>query len=147
MIKKVLLVILVFLSVSFSKKNETEVYIYWQQSNSGYWTYGRGFNVYSDFDYMVSRTTYTDSYGFYTYYFWFYSQSYYWDGYRATYTSTNVRNITVHINEGYGLKLTCYDYTPLGVTFFGQYSPTNLRFKSKSRNPYIIMKWNNMSAI
>lgn len=147
MLKKLFLILTFLMLISFTQKNETEVYVNWQPSKSGYWNYGVGFNVYNDFDYMVSRTTYPDNYGYYTYYFWFYSQSYYWDGNNATYTSTNVRNITIFINEGYGNKLICYDNTPLGVTFFGQYSPINLRFKSKSRNPYIIMKWNNMTAI
>jgi hypothetical protein len=147
MFKKLFLILTFLMLVSFTQKNETEVYVNWQPSKSGYWTYGVGFNVYNDFDYMISRSTYPNNYGYYTFYFWFYSQSYYWNGYNATYTSTNVRNITVFINEGYGNKLICYDYTPLGVTFFGQYSPVNLRFKSKLTNPLVIIRWNNMSAI
>jgi len=147
MFKKLFLILTFLMLVSFTQKNGSEVYVNWQPSKSGYWTYGVGFNVYNDFDYMISRSTYPDNYGYYTFYFWFYSQSYYWDGYNATYTSTNVRNISIFINEAYGNKLICYDNTPLGVTFFGQYSPLNLRFKSKLTNPLVIIRWNNMSAI
>ena len=71
--------------------------------------YRNGYNVYSNFDYMISRSVYPDSYGYYNFYFWFYSQSYYWDGRNPIYTSTNVRNITVHVYDITGEKLDIRD--------------------------------------
>lgn len=147
MLKKLFLILFFFLTVSFVQKEETETYVDWQHSNSGYWMYRNGYNVYNDFDYMVSRSIYPDKYGYYSFYFWFYSQSYYWDGYRASYTSTNIRNVIVYINEGYGDKVISYDYTPIGITFFGQYCPFSLIFKSKSRTPMVVIRWNFMSAV
>lgn len=143
--KKILIIISILFSFSFIG-DKKDVYINWQPSNSGYWTYGMGYNVYNDFDYCVTRNVYDKS-GYYYYDFWFYSQSYYWDGANAKYTSTNVRNISIFINEGYGLKLINYDYTPLGITFFGQFCAKNLTIKSRSFNPMLVIKWNNMSAL
>lgn len=142
-----LLLSFLFITTSFGEKYGTEIYIPWKVSGSGYWTNLNGYAVYNDFEYMVSRSTSVDQYGYYYYDFWFYSQSYYWDGYNATYTSTNIRNVIVQVNEGYGYRTISYDYTPLGISFFSQYSPLSLRIKSKSYNPLIIMRWNNMSAI
>lgn len=143
---KLILFFTILISFSFVKSDKKDDYLGWRKSGSGYWTYSVGYNTYNDFDYAITRNVYDKS-GYYYYDFWFYSQSYYWDGYRATYTSTNIRNITVFINEGDGLKLVNYDYTPLGITFFNQFSPINLRVKSRLYNPLIIIKWNNMSAL
>ena len=148
MFKKLFLIITFIITTSFTKYGVgDEIYVNWQPSNSGYWSYYNTFNIYSDFDYMISKSAYPDKYGYYTFYFCFYSQSHYWDGRNATYTSTNIRNITVHLNEGNGNKLICYDYTPLGISFFGQYCPPNLIFKSRYSRPMIIIRWGSMSAI
>lgn len=147
MFKNFLLILFFLITTSFGQGYETDTYVSWKQSNSGYWQSNYGFNVYNDFDFMITRTVNPDNYGYYTFYFWFYSQSYYWDGYKATYTSTNIRNVTVHMNDGNGLKLVAYDYSPLGITFYGQYCPSNLIFKSKTRTPVYFIRWSNMSAI
>jgi len=147
MFKKFLLILVFLITTSFGQGYETETYVNWKHSNSGYWISNNGFNVYSDFDFMITRTVYPDNYGYYTFYFWLYSQSYYWDGYRASYTSTNIRNVTVHISEGGGLKLVAYDYSPLGITFYSQYCPSNLVFKSKIKSPLYYIRWGSMSAL
>jgi len=144
--KKLFLILFFLLTVSFNQK-ETEVYTNWQTTNSGYWMYRNGYNVYSNFDYMISRSVYPDSYGYYTFYFWFYSQSYYWDGRNPIYTSTNVRNITVHIYDITGEKLVSYDYSPIGITFNNQFSPYSLNFKTRNRTPIILIRWGYMSAV
>lgn len=136
---------LITLCFSFSS-DKKDIFVNWQPSNSGYWTYSNGYNIYNDFDYCVTRNSYDKS-GYYYYDFWFFSQSYYWDGRNATYTSTNVRNISIFINEGYGLKLVGYDFSPLGITFFGQFCPKQLTIRSRQYNPTIFIKWNNMSAL
>ena len=145
---KIFLVSLFLLiSTSFSVKYDSQIYVPWKVSGSGYWTNAKGYSVYNDFDYMVSKSTYPDQYGYYSYDFWFYSQSYYWDGYKANYASTNVRDISIYLNDGYGLKLMSYDNSMIGITFFDNYSPTKLRVKAKSYNPIILIKWNFMSAM
>jgi hypothetical protein len=117
-------------------------YIPWSKSGAGYWTQSTGYSIYNDFDWKVTRTQYADSYGYYYYYVWFYSQSYWWDGYNAKYTSTNVKNVVMSVN-GYA---TTANRSDLGITFNDTYNASSLTFKIKSSNPTVYISWGSMHA-
>ena len=121
---------------------QTSSYIPWSRSNSGYWYTYSTYSVYSDFDWMVTRSNKPDYYGYYYYHTWFYSQSFYWDGYNKKYTSTNIRNIKIYVNG----SLTIYDTSDLGITFMNEYNATGLTFKSKIPNVKINIIWSSMTA-
>jgi hypothetical protein len=89
--------------IEYSKGYEFIPVIDWTASGAGYWTKGYGYNLYSDFDWMVTRSTNKIG-GYYYYDFWFYSQSYYWDGVNSKYTYTNIREVTISVDVGYGAK-------------------------------------------
>jgi len=122
--------------------SNTVSYIEWTPSNSGYWTQYTSYSVYNDFEWSVVRSKYPDDYGQYYYYVWFYSQSYFWDGYNAKYTSTNIKNIKIYAND----VLTTWNTTDLGCTFNGEYNAANLNFKIASANPKFEITWGHMSA-
>lgn len=117
-------------------------YIPWKSSDVGYWLTYNNYSVYNDFDYKISRTILPTKSGNYYYYVSFYSQSYYWDGYKANYTSTNVRNIKLSIND----SIVSSNLTDLGITFNGTYTASSLTFSSKSKSPAIWISWENMKA-
>jgi hypothetical protein len=123
------------------QKYDTQPYITWRRSGSGYWTQYTNYYVYNDFDWMVSRSVGTIN-GYYYYDFWFYSQSYYWDGYSASYTSTNLRNVNVYVDG----KHYSSDYSSLGITFNQTYNAIGLRIMSKNPRPSISITWGQMKA-
>lgn len=120
----------------------TVIYLDWRLSGSAYWVDNGTYYTYNDFSYMVTRSTQPMG-GYYYYDFWLFSQSYYWDGINANYTSTNIKNVYVYVN---GVLVT-YDKSPLGITFFDEVAPTVLRVMSTSKTPKIIISWEKMSAI
>jgi len=121
---------------------ETEVYVPWQHSGVGYWVQYQTYYTYNDFSYMVSRSKETFG-GYYYYDVWFYSNSYYWDGNNATYTSTNIKYVYVYVDG----KLTSKNENSIGITFYNETAPTSLRFMSTSKYPKVWIKWNQMKAI
>ena len=101
-LKILLFYILTVLVVSFtntaqSQTYDVQVYKSWTPSGVGYWTQGRYYHVYNDFDWMITRSVMSFN-GYYYFDFWFFSQSYYWDGYKADYAATNIRNIKVYVD-------------------------------------------------
>lgn len=120
---------------------DVEPYLPWQSSGSGYWTESTNYYIYNDFDFMVSRSVKPIG-GYYYYDFWFFSQSYYWDGRESSYTSTNLRNINIYVNK---VNITS-DYSSVGVTFNQTFNATSLRFRSKAYQPNIYIKWDYMKA-
>ena len=137
----------VIIPIFFSQNYEVINIINWTQSDLGYWIVGYGYNLYSDFDWMVTRSVYSDTYGYYYYDLWFFSQSYYWDGVNVKYCHTNIREITVSIDVGKGKKDVVMDMTPMGITFDESTNAPTLRFKSTFTNPYIWIKWGKMVGI
>lgn len=127
---------------SVSQTYNTLTYVDWHKSGSGYWIESDGYNIYNDFDWMITRSIYPDNYGYYYYDIWFYSQSYYWDGQNAAYTATNIKYITVFVNN----IIILVDNSNLGVTFNDTYNAKTLRFKSLSKTPTIYFKWKSMCA-
>lgn len=125
-----------------SQSYDVQSYISWRPSGYGYWTQGSTYSIYNDFDWMVTRSIYPNKNGYYYYDFWFFSQSYYWDGYSASYTSTNLRDVNVYVN---GTHITS-DYSTVGITFNQTYNAMSLRFISRSTNPKIYFKWGSMKA-
>jgi len=121
---------------------EDVTYISWSKSNSGYWTNYTNYSVYNDFDWMVSRSNQPDYYGYYYYHIWFYSQSFYWNGYNKKFTSTNIKDIKLYVNN----YLTVIHSNGLGITFMNEYKATSLTFKSKLPNAKINIVWGKMSA-
>lgn len=117
-------------------------YINWSKSGVGYWTSYSNYSVYNDFDWMVSRSNAPDYNGYYYYYIWFYSQSFYWNGYDKKYTSTNIVGMKLYVNN----YLVISDNSPLGITFMNEYNASLLTFKSKSPTVKINIVWKNMSA-
>lgn len=124
------------------QKYHTVVYIDWSLSGSGYWIKHPRYHIYNDFKMMISRSTTTIG-GYYHYDLWFYSESYYWDGRKATYTSTNVKNINVYVDG----VLKKQNNSAIGITFFDEMSPHSLRVVSKSKNPLIYVTWGQIKAI
>lgn len=132
---------IIFACISSSKSQSIDVeYITWTNSGVGYWTKSTYYNIYNDFDWAVTRTQYPDYNGYYTFKVWLYSQSYYWDGRNATYTSTNIRNIDVYLD---GTRWVS-NYSQIGITFKDEY--VGIKFKIKKANPYFMIKWGTMSA-
>lgn len=125
----------------YSQTYDVITYIGWTQSGVGYWTEGSYYYTYHDFDWMITRSATTIN-GYYYFDFWFYSQSYYWDGYTADYTSTNLRNINIYV-DGYHYSS---DYSTLGVTFNSTYNAKSLRIITKNPRPKIYFKWDYMNA-
>jgi hypothetical protein len=121
---------------------ETEVYIPWKKSGSGYWLQYSGYYVYNDFSFMISRSKEKIG-GYYYYDIWFYSESYYWDGKNAEYTSTNIKNVYVYVDG----KLTTYNESSIGITFFNETTPHSLRFVTTSKYPKVWVQWKQMKAI
>lgn len=115
----------------------------WKNSGSGYWNQNNGIWIYNDFDFKIMRSSTTDVNGYYTYYMYFLSQSYYWDGSNASYTSTNIKYIDLYVDGNWILR----NYNDLGITFYDSYSPNSLTFKSKKSNVYIYFTWKNMKGI
>jgi len=142
--KKIIFLILIVLSTfSYSQsKYETIKYIDWGKSNSGYWTEHNSYAVYNDFDWCVTRSKYKIG-GYYYFDFWFYSQSYYWDGQSPSYTSTNIRDVSVYFDNIFILS----DNSTLGISFYDVTNPSQLRIKAVNPTPYIIIKWDYMSAL
>lgn len=149
-LKKLLIVVFLVFTTSFTptskkvdKKQTYDIvtYIKWTPSYSGYWTYSKGYSIYNDFDWMVSRSTYSYN-GYYYFDFWFFSQSYYWDGYQAQYTTTNIKKVDVYFDGSWVLS----DKTPLGITFDKTYNAVTLRVMSKNPQPKIYFKWGSMNA-
>jgi hypothetical protein len=90
---------------------------------------------------MITRSKYPIN-GYYYYDFWFYSQSYYWDGYSASYAYTNLRNVNVYLDgKHYGS-----DYSTLGISFFETHNATSLRVITKNPKASIWFKWDYMNA-
>lgn len=142
-IKNIVLTLLIVISsitVSNAQNNTDITYMSWTQSGAGYWTQSQYYNIYNDFDWAVTRTRYADSYGYYTFKVWFFSQSYYWDGYSAAYTSTNIRSINIYLDGTHWVS----DYSKIGITFSNEY--VGFKFKSKKSNPRIVITWGTMSA-
>lgn len=151
-LKIILSVFILFLCTSFIFKGnhlptsrggyEVEVFLPWTRSGSGYWTQYKGYSVYNDFDYMITKSKYPINGGYY-YDFWFYSQSYYWDGYTAQYTSTNVRNF---ILSDYNGNIITQDKSNLGITFKDAFNAVTLRYTSTSPSLGVKFTWSSMSA-
>ena len=145
--KIILLTLLLSTSFIYSQKTnetnkyETIVYSDWQNSGSGYWSTNDKYYTYNDFDFLISRSKETFG-GYYYYDFWLFSQSYYWDGNEATYTSTNIKDITV-IVDGNVVK---QEFSDIGITFNKMYNAITLRVKSSKVKPNIIITWKSMSA-
>lgn len=152
-LKYILVLLICLTTTSFIPKNEVttpnytrlvdsgEIYLNWQLSGSGYWTTHTNYHVYNDFSFMVARSTKSYN-GYYYFTIWLYSQSYYWDGYNANYTSTNIRNVKVY-SDGY---LATQNISAIGITFYDKTAPKLLRFKSTNRHPKIYISWKQMSA-
>jgi hypothetical protein len=157
-LKLVLIFLFVFLNTSFitisdvnentiiydegySQSYDVEPYIQWSPSGVGYWTQNTNYYIYNDFDWMISRSVNTFN-GYYYFDFWFFSQSYYWDGYNASYTSTNLRNVNVYVDGDHYTS----DYSTLGITFNQTYNATSLRIITKNPQPSIYFKWDSMNA-
>jgi hypothetical protein len=152
-LKYILVLMICLMTTSFMPKTEAvtsiykfqqdkgQIYLNWQPSGSGYWTKHTNYHVYNDFSFMVARSTYTYD-GYYYFSVWLYSQSYYWDGYNANYTSTNIRYVNIY-SDGY---LVTQDNTTIGITFYDKLSPRELRFKSKNKFPKFYITWKQMSA-
>lgn len=121
---------------------ETQVYVPWKKSGSGYWLDHGTYYTYNDFSFMVSRSKYKIG-GYYYYDIWFYSESYYWDGQNADYTSTNIKNVYVYVNG----NLVTYNENSLGITFFDETAPHSLRFTTTSTSPKVWVTWKEMKAI
>lgn len=145
---KVILFVITFLFVSSFKSDknlkqgyDVIPYINWKPSGVGYWTTTRGYSVYNDFDWMVTRSKYSYN-GYYYFDFWFFSQSYYWDGYQSQYTTTNIKKIDVYFDGQYVLS----DNTQLGITFDKTYNAVTLRVISANPQPKIYYKWKSMQA-
>ena len=151
---KIILILLIFLlGSSFTQqiggdgeKYPTETYMGWKPSGSGYWLLYSGYGVYNDFDFMVTKSIDADENGYYSYDFWFFSQSYYWDGRNAVYTATNIRYITVSVDVGIGSQVILMNSSDIGITFNKVTSIPSLRFKSTNKSPKIWITWKNMSA-
>ena len=125
-----------------SQGYDVQSYINWTPSGAGYWTQSTSYSIYNDFDYKITRSVYPNRNGYYYYDFWLFSQSYYWDGYTSSYTSTNLKNVNVYVN---GTHVTS-DYSTVGISFNKTYNAISLRFISKSTNPKIYFKWGSMKA-
>jgi hypothetical protein len=121
---------------------DVQTYIPWKVSGSGYWSKSTNYQIYNDFDFMVTRSIYPNNGGYYYYDFWFFSQSYYWDGYSQSYTSTNLKNVNIYVNN----QLVVSDYSSVGITFNKTFNATSLRIMSKSTQPQIYIKWGSMKA-
>ena len=153
-LKNIVLILAILLSTSFIHKGEishkivkpqaygTQVYTPWKTSGSGYWTTNANYHIYNDFDFMITRSTYPNSGGYYFYDFWFFSQSYYWNGYGASYTSTNITGVSVYVGD----YLVVSDYSNIGITFNKTFNATSIRIMSKSTKPNIHLKWGDMKA-
>ena len=122
---------------------ETVVFLDWTPSGSDYWSQSKGYSVYNGFDYMITRSKYPVYEDYYYYDFWFYSQSYYWDGYKATYVATNIKNFYVYDSFS---NVIVYDTSDMGIIFFDTYNATTLRYISKNPNLGVYFKWGYMSA-
>lgn len=143
LLKFSILVSLFVFSNKFTCAQTYEVITYktWAPSGVGYWTRGYYYNIYNDFDWMLTRSTETIN-GYYYFDFWFFSQSYYWDGYTPEYASTNIRNIDVYVDGRYYKS----DYSTIGITFLKTYNAQSLRIITKNPRPTIYFKWGNMKA-
>jgi hypothetical protein len=157
-LKNIVLILIVLLNTSFITSGEkvdeisynvvkpntysVQTYIPWKASGSGYWSQSTNYHIYNDFDFKVTRSVYPNNNGYYYYDFWFFSQSYYWNGYNASYTSTNIKNVNVYV----GNTLIVSDYSGMGITFNQTFNATSIRFISKSTKPYIYIKWGSMKA-
>ena len=124
-----------------SQTYDVQQYIGWSPSGVGYWTQGRYYHVYNDFDWMLTRSVKSFD-GYYYFDFWFFSQSYYWDGYSADYASTNIRNVKVYVDG----KFYKSENSTLGITFFKTYNASSLRVITKNPRPIIYFKWGYMNA-
>jgi hypothetical protein len=121
---------------------DTQVHTSWKLSGSGYWRESNGYSIYNDFEYAISRSIYPIN-GYYYYDFWFFSQSYYWDGYTQHWAATNMMNVDVYVDNQHVTS----DYSTLGITFSGkEYNATSLRFYTKNPNAKIYFKWGGMKA-
>jgi hypothetical protein len=156
-LKLILLTLVVFVTTSFIpsvkiedgivtnrvvKSYDVQTYIPWKVSGSGYWSNSHNYQIYNDFDFKVTRSIYPNRNGYYYYDFWFFSQSYYWDGYKQSYTSTNIKNVNIYV----GNQLVVSDYNSMGITFNQTFNAMSLRFITKSTNPQIYIKWGSMKA-
>lgn len=145
---KFIIFVVIFLTLSSFKGDksskqtyEVVTYVNWKPSSVGYWATTRGYSVYNDFDWMVTRSKYSYN-GYYYFDFWFFSQSYYWDGYQAQYTTTNIKKIDVYFDGNWVTS----DYTNLGITFDRTYNAITLRVMSVNPQPNIYFKWKSMQA-
>ncbi|NIP31193.1 MAG: hypothetical protein GTN59_11745 [Candidatus Dadabacteria bacterium] len=124
------------------KQYNSSIYVDWKVSGSGYWSNNDYYYIYNDFMYMISRSDFKIN-NYYYFDIWLFSESYYWDGSQATYTSTNIKYVTVYVNGYVSAKNT----NSLGVTFFDEAAPKSLRVKSQSKNPRITFSWKEMKAM
>lgn len=129
----------VFAFFIYSFVSAQDIYINWQKSGSGYWSSFPNYSVWSDFDFCVTKTPINK---YYSFDIWLFSQSYYWDGYRIQYTSTNIRNIDVYVDN----ILYTVDRNPLGITFYQKYNPPSLRITTTNPYPKIYLNWGQMHA-
>ena len=138
---KKFLFIIFFLFFSFSIKNNgfsqnpvTDskfiTYINWNLSNQG--CFGC-----SSFYWSVVRTLSPDLNGYYYFYPYFYSNSFYVNG---TWATTYVSDIFVY-SDNLVIKQVSW------VTFKESYSPVILWFKSKKQNPLIVIKWSQIKIL
>jgi hypothetical protein len=153
-LKIVLILMMSFVTTSFTpidyispkyrlvQTYQTQPYKGWTQSGSGYWIQGTTYNTYNDFDYMITRSVNKIN-GYYYYDFWFYSQSYYWDGYNAQYTSTNIKNFVIYNMNN---SIVTSDMSSIGITFKDTYNAKTLTFISTSPDIGVRFKWGGMRA-
>jgi hypothetical protein len=142
--KKIFILILLFIisinafSQSFIKQNEYKPekeknvnFSDWKLSNEG--CFGC-----ASFYWKVMKNPIPDKDGFYYYYIYFYSNSFYKSG---DYASTFVFGVNLNIDGSFLLKL------PIFISFKEEHSPQLLWFKTKNPNPSIILKWTGVKVI
>ena len=118
---------------SYTKQNTYKVvdYLGWQLSNDG--CYGC-----PSFYWKVTKSVYPDTYGYYIYDFWFYSNSLYPQG---GWASTYVYDIFIKV-DGYWINSGAF-----WITFKEEYNPTMMRFKTVNKAPYINIQWGGQKVL
>ena len=112
---------------SYKAQEEPISYLDWQLSNDGCWGC-------ASFYYSVTRS-YT--YSGYKFDIWFYSNSTYSNGNRA---STYINGIYVYVN---GIR---FNDEPIWLLFRDDYTNSLTSFVTQNPNPIIIMTWENIQV-